>query len=95
MNYHLIAFGVVEKPDLNKVNGDGLGLASAGKGKRRVNFDELGFHESPIYERDLLPLRVVLQGPMVIEEPAATTAVFPDQRVVRDEYGFLHIENTE
>jgi N-methylhydantoinase A len=95
VNYHLIAFGVVEKPDVNKVDGEGLNLASAGKGKRRVNFDELGFHESPIYERDLLPLREVLQGPMVIEEPAATTVVFPDQRVVRDEYGFLHIENLE
>lgn len=93
VNYHLIAFGVVEKPDVNKVDGEGLNLAPAGKGKRRVNFDELGFHESPIYERDLLPLREVLQGPMVIEEPAATTVVFPDQRVVRDEYGFLHIEN--
>jgi hypothetical protein len=32
---------------------------------------------------------------MVIEEPAATTVVFPDQGVVRDEYGFLHIENLE
>jgi N-methylhydantoinase A len=95
VNYHLIAFGLVEKPDVKKVDGEGLNLASAGKGKRRVNFDELGFHESPIYERDLLPLREVLQGPMVIEEPAATTVVFPDQRVVRDEYGFLHIENLE
>jgi len=92
VNYHLIAFGVVEKPELNRVDDDGLSLEAARKGKRRVNFDELGFHESPIYERDLLPVREAVQGPMVIEEPASTTVVFPDQRVVRDEYGFLHIE---
>ena len=92
VNYHLIAFGVVEKPELNRVDDDGLSLEAARKGKRRVNFDELGFHESPIYERDLLPVREAVQGPMVIEEPASTTVVFPDQRVMRDEYGFLHIE---
>jgi len=92
VNYHLIVFGTVEKPDLSKVNGEGLSLASAKKGERRVNFDELGYHESPIFERDLLPLGEVVRGPLVIEEPASTTVVFPDQKVMRDEYGFLHIE---
>jgi N-methylhydantoinase A len=93
VNYHLIGFGTVEKPDLNRVDAHGLGLEAARKGKRRVNFDELGFHESSIYERDLLPIGESIQGPVVIEEPASTTVVFPDQRVMRDEYGFLHIEN--
>lgn len=92
VNYHLIVFGTVEKPDLSKVNGEGLSLASAKKGERRVNFDELGYHNSPIFERDLFPLGEVVRGPLVIEEPASTTVVFPDQKVMRDEYGFLHIE---
>ena len=55
-------------------------------------FNELCFYESPVYERDLLPVEERLEGPLVIEEPASTTAVFPDQRVVRDRYGLLHIE---
>ena len=38
------------------------------------------------------PVGKSVKGPMVIEEPAATTVVFPDQRVKRDAYGFLHIE---
>jgi len=62
------------------------------KGEREVNFDELGFRLSPIYERDLLPSGATLSGPLIIEEPAATTVVFPGQRVSADEYGFLHIE---
>jgi hypothetical protein len=33
-----------------------------------------------------------LRGPLVIEEPASTTVVFPDQQVTKDIYGFLHIE---
>ena len=59
---------------------------------RCVNFDELGFHEAAIYERDRLPVGTAVEGPAVIEEPASTTVVFPDQKLTRDEYGFLHIE---
>jgi N-methylhydantoinase A len=59
---------------------------------RTVNFDELGFHQAPVYERERLPIHHTLVGPLVIEEPASTTVVFPEQRVTRDKYGFLHIE---
>ena len=92
VNYHLTAFGTVDKPELKKLDGTAGSIEAARKGQRRVNFDELGFHECPIYERNRLPVGVTLAGPLVIEEPAATTVVFPDQRVTRDEYGFLHIE---
>ena len=95
VNCHLTALGIVEKPRVSRVDGAGLRLESAQKGRRRVDFDELGFHECPIYERDLLPVGQAVQGPLVIEEPASTTVVFPDQRAVRDEYGFLHLEHCE
>lgn len=92
VNYHLISIGTTQKPQLRTVSGSGLRLDEAVKGRRSVNFDELGFYESPVYERDLLPVEKWLEGPLVIEEPASTTVVFPDQRVVRDRYGLLHIE---
>jgi N-methylhydantoinase A len=92
VNYHITAFGVVEKAAWQKLDGHGLSLAAARKGQRRVNFDELGFQRASIYERDLLPVGVAIQGPVVVEEPASTTVVFLDQQVTRDEYGFLHIE---
>jgi N-methylhydantoinase A len=92
VNYHLVSLGTTAKPRLRTVSGSGLRLDEAVKGRRLVNFDELGFHESPIYERDLLPVEQRLEGPLVIEEPASTTVVFPDQTVIRDRYGFLHIE---
>jgi N-methylhydantoinase A len=95
VNYHLTAFGVVEKPELKKLDGKQGNLEVAKKGQRSVNFDELGFHNCPIYERSLLPVGVSIQGPLVIEEPAATTVVFPDQKVTRGDYGFLHIEMTD
>ena len=92
VNCHLISFGISPKPQLCAVSGPALKLDEAVKGRRLVNFDELGFHESLVYERDMLPVEESLEGPLVIEEPASTTVVFPDQRVVRDSYGFLHIE---
>ena len=92
VNYHLISLGTTAKPRLRSVSGSGLRLEEAVKGRRSVNFDELGFHESTVYERDLLPVDQRLEGPLVIEEPASTTVVFPDQEVVRDSYGLLHIE---
>ncbi|MBN2324335.1 MAG: hydantoinase/oxoprolinase family protein [Spirochaetes bacterium] len=93
VNYHLTAFGVVDKPDLKKVDGRALDLAGACKGRRRVNFDELGFHECETYERELLPVSERIAGPAVVEEPASTCIVFPGQSLARDEYGFLHIKN--
>jgi N-methylhydantoinase A len=92
VNYHLTALGRVKKPSLKPLDGKGGNAKKALKGERRVNFDELGFHQAKIYERDLLPVGIALKGPLVIEEPAATTVVFPDQRVTRDKFGFLHIE---
>lgn len=92
VNYHLTAFGAVEKPALTKLSGGPADLEQARKGERPVNYDEFGVHASPIYERDLLPLNRPIPGPMIIEEPTSTTVVFPDQQVTRDEYGFLHIE---
>lgn len=95
VNYHLTALGSVEKPTLKKLDGRGRSMEKARKGVRRVNFDELGFHQATIYERDRLPVGVAAKGPLVIEEPASTTVVFPDQKITKDQYGFLHVEMAE
>jgi N-methylhydantoinase A len=92
VNYHLIIVGHVKKPEIRKLDGKMGNLSSAQKETRRVNFDKLGFHETAIYERDLLPVGATVSGPAIVEEPASTTVVFPDQKMARDEYGFLHIE---
>jgi N-methylhydantoinase A len=91
VNFHVIARGVVKKPAVPKINRPGS-VRQALKGKRPVNFDELGFQTSAIYERALLPVGKRLKGPAVVEEPAAVTVVFPGQALTMDEYGFLHIE---
>jgi len=92
VNFHLTAIGQVAKPQVQPIAEAARSLDSALKGRRMVNFDELGYHESPVYERDWLPPGAELRGPLVVEEPASTTVVFPDQRLQVDRYGFLYVE---
>jgi N-methylhydantoinase A len=92
VNFHLTALGQVEKPKITRLKKDATRtVEDAYKGDRQVIFDE-GFMTTPTYERDLLPVGAILSGPMIVEEPAATTVVFPDQILTVDEHGFLHIE---
>ena len=66
-------------------------VAGAGKGMRGVDFDELGRHDSRIYERERVGAGAELEGPAVIEEPAASAVVFPGQRLQVDAFGHLII----
>lgn len=57
---------------------------------RRVWFE--GWHETPVYWRDHLPLKIDLQGPAIIEQMDTTIVVDPGARVVQDADGNLIIE---
>jgi N-methylhydantoinase A len=91
VNFRLTGFGAVPKPELRRIEANGR-PESALKGTRDVDFDELGRHESRIYERDRLGAAAELEGPAVIEEPAASTVVFPGQRVHVDELGNVIVD---
>jgi N-methylhydantoinase A len=91
VNFRLTGLGAVRKPELGRIASNGT-VESALKGTRDVDFDELGRHESRIYERERLGAGAVLEGPAVIEEPAASTVVFPGQRLHVDELGNLIVE---
>ena len=92
VNFHLTAFGTVEKPGLRRLEPDGGKGHRARKGEREVDFDELGRHRSAVYERALLGAGVQVEGPAVVEEPAASTVLFPGDRLLVDAYGNLVIE---
>jgi N-methylhydantoinase A len=89
VNFHLVARVSTPKPSLMSSTPAGSGHP---KGQRLVDFDESGRLETTIYERaDLIPEELVA-GPVVIEEPASTTVVYPGQRVTLDSIGNLRIE---
>jgi N-methylhydantoinase A len=90
VNFHVVALGMVDKPALPRLERDG-DVVRALKGRRPVHYDDLGLHESPIYERGCLGAGAAVEGPAVIEEPAASTVLFPGDRAEVDEHGNLVI----
>jgi N-methylhydantoinase A len=91
VNFRLTGFGGVRKPELARASPSPDGVRAA-KGTRPVDFDELGRRETALYERSLLGAGTLVEGPAVIEEPAASTVVFPGQTLRVDERGILVIE---
>lgn len=91
VNFRVTGLGAVSKPELQRIQRNG-GSPEASKGVRDVDFDELGRHEARLYERSRLGAGAELEGPAVVEEPAASTVVFPGQRLRVDDYGNLIIE---
>jgi N-methylhydantoinase A len=57
---------------------------------RRVWFD--GWHDTPVYWRDHLPLKIDLQGPAIIEQMDTTVVIDPGARVTSDIDGNLIVE---
>lgn len=90
VNFHLTAFGMVDKPKPGAIARAGDAMPTA-KGIRPVHFDRLGWEESRIYERDRLGAGAHVEGPAIVEEPAASTVLFPGDRLVVDDYGNLII----
>jgi N-methylhydantoinase A len=92
VNFHLTAFGAVEKPRIATLPDAEGGIEAALKGEREVDFDEQGRHTAAIYERSALGAGLTIEGPAVVEDPAASTVVFPGQTLHVDEWGNLLIE---
>jgi N-methylhydantoinase A len=91
VNFHLTALGTVDKPTLPELERS-LDSSTAVKGKRDVDFDEMGRAEATIYERGRLGSGAVVEGPAIIEEPPSTTVLFPGDRLEVDRYGNLIIQ---
>jgi N-methylhydantoinase A len=91
VNFRATGFGSVRKPELPRLVGGGDATAAL-KGSRDVDFDALGRRESQVFERTRLGAGAELEGPAVVEEPAASTVVFPGQRLQVDDFGNLIVD---
>jgi N-methylhydantoinase A len=91
VNFHVVGWGKVQKPVLRKLSRDGFDTKRASKGERPVHFEGVGSLPTKVFERGLISPGEPIVGPAVIEEPACTTIVCPDQQVVVDVYGNLVI----
>lgn len=91
VNLHLTAFGKVEKPKLRKLQSSGVSIQSALKEKRQVYYEEEGWLQTEIYDRDLLQPNMTAEGPAIVEERFTSTVLYPGQSFVVDDYGNLII----
>ena len=65
-------------------------LEAARKGVRPAYFDAYQVcRDTPVYQRDLLPLGAQFDGPAIVEQPDTTTVVYPGFTCRVDEAGNL------
>ncbi|HTR84132.1 MAG TPA: hydantoinase/oxoprolinase family protein [Reyranella sp.] len=92
VNLHTAVIGVRPEIDLATLAATERAstLKAAQTGERRVWFAD-GWHQTPIYARDRLPLDAVFQGPAILEQLDCTTVVEPGDTVRQDRLGNLMI----
>lgn len=91
VSLHVTAFGQVAKPTLAKHVQEGS-IEAALKEVRPVYFERVGWVDTPIYERELLPTNQIIEGPAIVEEKAAVTIIESGQSLYTDEYRNLRID---
>ena len=87
VNLRLAAIVPVDRPRLQAREGKDAGTA----GHREVWFQDR-FQLTRVFERHRLPVGSWTEGPAIVEETGATTVVFPDWRMLRDEHDNLNLE---
>ncbi len=92
VNLHLVAYGRLTKPELAHIPPQEGSVETARKETRRVYFEEEGWTDTPVYLREKLGSGASLEGPVIVEEAAASTVAAKGQRVTVDVYGNLIIE---
>jgi N-methylhydantoinase A len=95
VTFHVAAYRQVPRPQPTRLAADGRSVDRARKGRREIDFDLAGLHSCVVYERDLLPAGFSAPGPVIIEEPAATTLAGPGQSLDVDGWGNLIIRNAD
>jgi len=90
VNVRLAAVGVTPKPRRAPLPVGGPTAVRAQKGQRDIWFAEAGgFQSTLVFDRGKLLRDNILAGPVIIEEPDASTLVHPGWTATVDEYGNL------
>jgi N-methylhydantoinase A len=88
VSYRIAAWGLSDKPTLPAVRPEGRSMAAARLRTSTVIFDGKTL-DTPVLNRDLLPLQTPIAGPAVIEEAGSSTIVPPAWTAEVDRIGCL------
>lgn len=92
VNVHVAAFGRVPKPELATLPCTSGHVEAARKGVRPVYFEDVGWVETALYERERLGPGMAIEGPAIVEEPTTATVLYPGQTLHVDPYGNLIVD---
>lgn len=92
VSFRLTAVDAAPLPPIAPALPRSTSLDQAFKGERTVLFDELGATSVPTYDRARLGVGLTVEGPAIVEEPASSTVVGPEQRATIDEHGCVVVE---
>ncbi|HTI81139.1 MAG TPA: hydantoinase/oxoprolinase family protein, partial [Acetobacteraceae bacterium] len=88
VNCRLKAVGLIDRPSPRFA---GSSTAPLPKAVRRVHFDD-GWLETPVFDREMLPVGANLFGPAVIDEMSATTLLPPGSELTVTRSGNMLLE---
>lgn len=91
INFRLASEELRSLPELRPLDPSGRSLDGALVGRRMVQTDARTSAETPVYDRDRLPVGERIEGPAIIVEPTSTTQVLPGQVFEMDGLGLLRI----
>ena len=84
--------GMMKHPSLEKIaTGTARPPAAALSGRRRAYFEDGGWKEAAVYQREALLAGNRISGPALIEEHATTTVLQPGDSLIVEPYGNLDI----
>ncbi|RVT93497.1 hydantoinase/oxoprolinase family protein [Sphingomonas crocodyli] len=92
VNYHVVAFNETDKLDLPPKTITGATVSDALSGRRVIDFDVDGVHESAAYDLNRFEPGMEIAGPAVIEDKTTTIVINPGCRATMDAVGNIHIE---
>ena len=85
-NFVLRATVPCDKPEVERIKPGGTDISTAQAGTRRAYWPEIGWQETPVYERQKLQVGHALEGPGIIEAEDTTVVVEPGWRFEVDEF---------
>jgi N-methylhydantoinase A len=91
VNLRVKALGLVDKLELPELGAARDGDVPAASGARPVLFQDVGFVETPVYQREGLLAGHRIVGPAVLEQDDTTTVILPGQEASVDRHANLVI----
>lgn len=94
VNLRVTAIGAIERPVPLRIEPGGSAQPRPHH-RRSVYFDGCGFVDTPVFLTQDARAGDRMEGPAIWQDPRSTTLVLAEQHAVVDEFGNLHIHETE